>query len=291
MASYTPLSLPEQFDHLDYVPERQITNTFADVSPEIEVICGPLLNYKRLDNADSEAPTWNGSVLIVAKTGQDEPVLWLKKSGRGVLANSQTSGEVSTNGSSGPGRSFEGVKLYSDPEKTFWAFPIDLPLAPTETRWQYIIPNVRYVSQDVARPKPTQSFVVPAATQSMRIMFHSCNGFSVGTDEEAYSGPALWNDVLRMHRKKPFHVMIGGGDQIYNDGVRVDGPLKEWTAIKNPHKRREYPFNESLRVACDGYYFNNYVQWYSSEPFASANGEIPQINIWDDHGECNGRGL
>jgi hypothetical protein len=34
---------------------------------------------------------------------------------------------------------------------------------------------------------------------------------------------------------KPFHVMVGGGDQIYNDGIRVDGPLKPWTMISNPH--------------------------------------------------------
>jgi hypothetical protein len=44
-------------------------------------------------------------------------------------------------------------------------------------------------------------------------MFHSCNGFSVGTDEEAYSGTPLWSDVLRQHEEKPIHVMIGGGDR------------------------------------------------------------------------------
>jgi hypothetical protein len=25
---------------------------------------------------------------------------------------------------------------------------------------------------------------------------------------------------------------------------------------------------------------------YSTEPFASANGQIPQLNIWDDHDVC-----
>ena len=117
----------------------------------------------------------------------------------------------------------------------------------------------------------------------MSIMFHSCNGFSVGTDEEAWCGPALWNDVLRRHEENPIHVMIGGGDQIYNDGVRVNGPLREWTDIKNPIKRRDFPFTESLREACDEYYVNNYIRWYAAEPFASANAEIPMVNIWDDH--------
>jgi len=103
-------------------------------------------------------------------------------------------------------------------------------------------------------------------------------------------GPALWNDVLRTHAKKPLHVMIGGGDQIYNDSVRVKGPLKPWTAIANPQKRRDYPFDEEMRSQCDQFYFENYVRWYSTEPFASANSQIPQINIWDDHDIIDGFG-
>lgn len=103
-------------------------------------------------------------------------------------------------------------------------------------------------------------------------------------------GPVLWNDVLRTHQQRPFHVMIGGGDQIYNDSVRVTGPLKDWTAISNPRKRRDYPFGGQMRDQCDKYYFENYVRWYSTEPFASANSQIPQINIWDDHDIIDGFG-
>ena len=84
--------------------------------------------------------------------------------------------------------------------------------------------------------------------------------------------------------------MIGGGDQIYNDSIRVKGPLKEWTTIANPKKRRDYLFDEDLRHQCDKYYFENYVRWYSTEPFAAANAQIPQINIWDDHDIIDGFG-
>ncbi len=103
-------------------------------------------------------------------------------------------------------------------------------------------------------------------------------------------GPVLWHDVLRTHQERPFHVMIGGGDQIYNDSIRVKGPLKEWTSIANPRKRREYMFGEDLRNQCDQFYFENYVRWYSTEPFAAANSQIPQINIWDDHDIIDGFG-
>ena len=65
--------------------------------------------------------------------------------------------------------------------------------------------------------------------------------------------------------------------------AQVDGPLQHWTSIANPKKRRDYPFDEQLRAECDNYYFENYVRWFSSEPFAAANASIPQINIWDDH--------
>ena len=259
---------------------------------ELEVLCGPLLNFKSMSHSPSIAPKWHGSVLIVIKPGKRHPQLLLKGVNFTNIDHSsgQTNG-ISDEGSShessgvtlGQERSVQGIKLYADPVKAFWRFDLELRLQESEARWEYLIPHMRYVS-GVSSRSSSHTFVVPGASQSMRIMFHSCNGFSVGTDEDAWSGPALWNDVLRVHKEKPFHVMIGGGDQIYNDGVRVGGPLRAWTDIGNPRKRREFPFDEQLRDDCDLYYFNNYIKWFSTEPFASTNCQIPQINVWDDHG-------
>ena len=249
----------------------------------LEVLCGPLLNYKSMSNRGSHMPVWHGSVLIVAKPGNRQPGLYLK------CINLSRSGQNSTLSiglaNKEQERSIQGIQLYVDTTKAFWRFDLELELQESEARWEYLIPDLIYPSGASSRTSSTQSFVVPGAFESMRIMFHSCNGFSVGTDEEAWSGPALWNDVLRVHEKKPFHVMIGGGDQIYNDGVRVgDGPLFPWTQISSPKKRRDYEFDEHLREGCDVFYFNNYVKWFSHEPFATANSQIPQINVWDDHG-------
>ncbi|KAI1816954.1 hypothetical protein GGS20DRAFT_134541 [Poronia punctata] len=263
-----------------------------------EVVCGPLLNYRRM-----EGNVWYGSVLVVTrgggKTQTFQPTLRI---GRLDTATDQTGfvpdgSALNTvedphgNGSaairSNHGTDVAGVCLYSDPRATFWSFALACDIADVETKWAYSISDVRYKS--ATKPK-TSYFFIPAITESMRIMFHSCNGFSVGTDEEAWSGLALWNDVMRSHAQAPFHVMIGGGDQIYNDGIRVGGPLREWTSIGNPKKRREYPFSEKLRKECDDYYLNNYLRWYSTEPFASANGQIPQLNIWDDHDIIDGFG-
>ena len=277
-AAFQPAA--EQFNGLPEAHAQQSVATDEPTHP-LDVFCGPLLNYKWMAKAQTESPAWHGSVLLVTKPGDVPPGLELRHAGR-------SDGRENFDGSMV--RNFTGFKLYSDPAKTFWRIDLELPMQDSEAKWTYTIPNVRFVSGLDRESRATRTFFVPSRHESMRIMFHSCNGFSVGTDEDAWSGPALWNDVVRIHHEKPFHVMIGGGDQIYNDSVRVAGPLKEWTAISNPKKRRDYRFTEELRARCDEYYFNNYVRWYSTEAFATANGEIPQINIWDDHDIIDGFG-
>lgn len=273
------------------------TETSAGQAPQIvstsnalEVLCGPLLNYKRMSTTDASTPLWHGSVLIVTKPGDQAPTLRLRCAGRVQAASAEQQPTSDASPTASQSQHFTGEKLYQDANSAFWRFSIHLPLQDFEAEWEYTIPNLRALSGASPQVAFTKVFAVPSASESMRIMFHSCNGFSVGTDEEAWSGCALWNDVLRKHEAAPFHVMIGGGDQIYNDGVRVDGPLKPWTDIRNPIKRRDYPFGETMRADCDQYYFDNYVKWYSTEPFAGANAIIPQLNIWDDHDIIDGFG-
>ena len=258
---------------------------------EMEIVCGPLLNYKGMRDAGLEASLWRGSVLIVTKPSRQQPQLKAQCKGPWHGRHESTGGQSELSTTTAPTFSHErniaGVKIYEDPGKTFWRFAVELPIQEHEACWTYSIASSHFYSSGKPRSSSVYTFAVPSISQSMRMMFHSCNGFSIGTDEDAWSGTALWNDVLRSHKQAPFHVMVGGGDQIYNDAVRVTGPLKAWTDIANPKKRRDYPFDEALRAACDSFYFENYADWYAAEPFASANSQIPQVNIWDDHGMCN----
>ncbi|KAL7786239.1 hypothetical protein V8C37DRAFT_392659 [Trichoderma ceciliae] len=270
--NYQPISLATGQGQL---AEETAVNGQDEASDGKEIVCGPLLNYRRM-----ERNYWFGSVLIVIKGGGKEvlhePLLVLRRAGGQGEAAAQTQHTQ-----------IRGERLYSDKRNTFWAFGISVPLEPSETRYEYEVPGMRF---STSHKPQVNSFFIPAVNESMRIMFHSCNGFSVGTDEEAWSGPALWNDVVRKHTATPFHVMVGGGDQIYNDGIRVQGPLRAWTDISNPKKRQEYPFPEKLRAECDDYYLQNYLRWYNMAPFSTANGQIPQINIWDDHDIIDGFG-
>ncbi|KAF2862793.1 hypothetical protein K470DRAFT_167058 [Piedraia hortae CBS 480.64] len=254
----------------------------VSTSGNIEVLCGPLLNYRRMSGANTESPVWHGSVLLVTTPGQRDTSLHLHCAGP---RNSVQQGNLS-----GLQATYPGVKLYEDPKKAFWRYLIELPFLDQEMIWEYQIPGMVSATGERQNVNKPTRFAVPSKHESFRIMFHSCNGFSVGTDEEAWSGPALWNDVLRTHYQQPFHVMIGGGDQIYNDSVRVKGPLKPWTDISNPRKRRDFPFGHEMRDQCDDFYFQNYMRWYSTHPFSDANGQIPQLNIWDDHDIIDGFG-
>ena len=259
----------------------------------LAVLCGPLLNFRRLDRARQAAVTWHGSILVVAKPGNRQPDLRLKPLGHTDESLQQGVQRLPSNVDVARGqaideeRMFQALKLHEDSDKTFWYFELVITLQDIEARWEYTLLHAHSTWSPATRSITPKVIVVPARSQSMRMMFHSCNGFSVGTDEEAWSGPALWNDVIRVHEQHPFHVMIGGGDQIYNDGVRVDGPLREWADMGNPKRRRDHPFGEELRAKCDEFYFQNYARWYTTEPFATANGQIPQINVWDDHGKIH----
>jgi len=254
------------------------------------IVCGPLLNYRGMEGA-----RWLGTVLVVTKGGgkhqTSKPTLLLGRAGQVIVALQTDDGGVNRTNSSTTATGVAQISarcLYSDQRNTFWTFDLAVDLEEVETKWEYALPELAFASR--CQPLTNYFFFVPAKTESMRIMFYSCNGFSIGTDENEWNRGALWTDVLRRHTETPFHVMIGGGDQIYNDGIRVDGPLRPWTNIANPKKRLAYPFDSSLRDACDEYYLRSYIRWYGTQPFASASCQIPQLNIWDDHDIIGGYG-
>lgn len=146
--------------------------TSQHATSQVEVLCGPLINYQHMSYAGHQA-TWNGSVLIVTKPTPATPRL--------EYGPAESRGETIT---------VEGLKLYQDPDKAFWRFLLEVPLSDVQTEWSYLVSSVRFLS-DVHNKDGRRSFFVPGNDESMRIMFHSCNGFSVGTDEDFWSGKSL----------------------------------------------------------------------------------------------------
>lgn len=166
------------------------------------------------------------------------------------------------------------VRLHAERGVTFWRFNLEVELGPKQARIAYKINR-----------GPAIGFWVPAKGETMNIMFHSCNGFSMNVDSKEFCGPdPMWRDVLNNHQTRPFHVMIGGGDQIYNDAAMRDTTLfKQWTESNNLWHKHRTPFSEELQNELEQFYLDRYSMWFSQGLFGMANSQIPMVNIWDDH--------
>lgn len=174
-----------------------------------------------------------------------------------------------------------GYRLHAERGYTFWRFSIEVELRDKEQRIAYRINR-----------GPATGFWVPARNQSMNIMFHSCNGFSVSVAPDDLSGPdPLWRDVLNNHQSRPFHVMLGGGDQLYCDTVmRKTELFQEWLMIRNPLHKHNAPFSPGMQDELEEFYLERYSMWFSQGLFGLANSQIPMVNMYDDHDIIDGFG-
>ncbi|KAJ9152088.1 Transcription factor [Pleurostoma richardsiae] len=174
-----------------------------------------------------------------------------------------------------------GYRLHVERGYTFWRFSIEVELRDKEQRIAYRINR-----------GPATGFWVPARGQSMNVMFHSCNGFSLSVDPDQLSGPdPMWRDVLNTHQSRPFHVMLGGGDQLYCDSVMRQTKLfQNWLMIKNPLHKHNAPFTAEMQEELEEYYLERYAMWFSQGLFGLANSQIPMVNMYDDHDIIDGFG-
>ncbi|KAI1408968.1 hypothetical protein F5Y13DRAFT_203956 [Hypoxylon sp. FL1857] len=174
-----------------------------------------------------------------------------------------------------------GFRLHAERGHTFWRFNIEVELRDKQQRIAYRINH-----------GPATAFWVPARGQSMNIMFHSCNGFSLSVNPDDFSGPdPMWRDVLNNHQTRPFHVMIGGGDQVYNDAIMRDTHhFQNWLHIKNPLHKNNAPLTPEMQDEMEQFYLERYMMWFSQGLFGLANCQIPMVNMYDDHDIIDGFG-
>ena len=72
---------------------------------------------------------------------------------------------------SGRFREINGVRLHTERGITFWRFKLEVELGEKQARIAYRINRASSIG-----------FWVPARGQTMNMMFHSCNGFSLGVE-------------------------------------------------------------------------------------------------------------
>lgn len=118
-------------------------------------------------------------------------------------------------------------------------------------------------------------------------MMPQCNGFSAGVNPDDFRGPGfqsgydpVWTDLLQKHGDEPFHVLVGGGDQLYCDGIVREPEMQDWVTTKGGDKKKTFPLSEEMRFAIDRFYFNHYCQVFRNGAFARANSSMCVVSIF-----------
>jgi hypothetical protein len=137
---------------------------------------------------------------------------------------------------------------------------------------------------------------VPAAGQAPRIAFFSCNGVQDPKDWTTQPEmEALWELLLARHRTGlcpdgsggRYHVLLGGGDQIYCDSIWKDVPalakLDTWK------KRQLAKVTPTIERGIEKHYAKLYLRW-SQSYFRNVHARVPGIYTWDDHDIFDGYG-
>jgi hypothetical protein len=201
-----------------------------------EIICGPLLRYAGINYVTQQ---WQGSILIVS-TDLDAPPVNFQLTESVTQRKEWIKLRVEKIGS------FRG--MYH-----FWRYDVRLPMSEHEQLATYSLMDGSCFE-----------FHLPSFYKSMRFMFYSCNGFSDVPQEikdkfGEKEGP-LWQDVLDRHKVVPFHVMVGGGDQLYQDRITKEDFMKTWIQEKNPSKRLAMRMTQEMKDGFENFYFWNYIK-------------------------------
>jgi hypothetical protein len=205
---------------------------------EAHILCGPLLRYI---SSDYKQGIWRGSCLIVSNTKKAPPLTFR------VVTDSSHQEQVFE-------PQTELIDVYRD-SYCFWRYELVLPLvAETQT--------VSY--QCAMVPQSIYQFHLPAIHENMRFMFYSCSGFSDVDqkikDRFGEKEAPLWADMLDRHSVAPFHVMLGGGDQLYQDRLTHEAFMKPWLDEKMPEKRMAMKLPPEMVNGLEDFYFWNYIK-------------------------------
>lgn len=238
-------------------------------------------------------------LLVTADEGSDYssvPSLQYKWSSTPAKASAEE-GEAAAITSENSHKSSEATKIYTYKGKegsfSFWRFKLEIPMAESEQVVAYSVdgtPHADSTSEAVKDSKGFQ-FFIPGKKQNFRWIGHSCNGFSASEDPKLWNGPnPLWDDCLKEHQKKPFHAVVGGGDQIYCDKLTGEPEMQPWVNCQDPKKRMAMEMTEEISTCMERYFFHHYCEWFGGGSFSKTIAQVPMVNMLDDHDLIDGFG-
>lgn len=222
-------------------PGQQQPQQQQHQQPPGEVVCGPLLRYIDIDYTTHQ---WRGSILIVSTDTNPPPIEVHLTEKNANQAKTVVQPQA------------ERLDVYRN-KYYFWRYDLRFKLTEVGQVATYSTPHKNWAA-------PSFDLHLPAFHESMRFMFYSCNGFSdipqEIKDKFGEKTAPLWQDVLDRHDVLPFHVLLGGGDQLYQDRLIKEDFMKPWVSEKDPAKRLAMNMNENMTLGFEKFYFDNYCK-------------------------------
>lgn len=215
-------------------------------------ILGPILNLR---NVTSE--TWRLSVLVVTDNGEPGSITWDVAGTTGAAV---------------------ATPLWTRKGRTAYCFDLPLPRIAIKGVYQY-----DGISYELA---------IPGESDDPRIIYVSCNGFSDPKVMAKHSTPqmALWEDIEVRHASQPYHVLIGGGDQVYADSILYDrGDFEAW-ASQSFQQGNQVPLTAAMDDQLQEFYFDLYCSRWKDPTLARIMASVPLLAMWDDHDIIDGWG-
>jgi hypothetical protein len=164
-------------------------------------------------------------------------------------------------------------------EHGFWRYDFSLPLARDETVARYTIAGRDWFVQ------------LPAMSGPRRLAFTACSGTE--DDRGGRVPPSrnlLWRQLASEHARKPFHLLLQGGDQLYADTLWEKVPeLRSWRRL-SWRRGNAMPFTPAMAESADSYYFERYCSLWCQPEIAPIHATVPSVMMWDDHDIFDGWG-
>ncbi len=167
------------------------------------------------------------------------------------------------------------ILLHRHPGGSLWRYDFALPLGTAASTAEYGIGG------------QTWTVALPARAGARRLAYTACNGT---VNETPPARNELWVQLAGEHRKRPFHLLLQGGDQLYADSIWRDVPaLRAWKRL--PWRRaHRAPFTPDMAQATVDHYFNRYCWLWAQPELAPVLASVPSIMMWDDHDVFDGWG-
>lgn len=279
---------PVPIDDFIALNKKQITDPTPDSCPDsgaingLQVFCGPILRLA--GTLEKGTKQYRASIMLVTKGAVPEVAYKIGP----AVQNSDAADDIASG-------SFPGKQYYETSSGLqFWRFNILLDIAAYEQRVRYFINGLA---------NPAHQFFIPGLHELMNVVSYSCNGFSLPTDTSTFK-LSLWLDVLRKHATtQHYHVMLGGGDQIYNDSIKARCKLlKPWLELTTAHQKRNVKVTPEMLAEFEDFYLSSYLEWFGKGYWRGTQGltlqtlyplamaQIPCVNIFDDHDIIDGFG-